>query len=156
MAQKLRPWLLSVALALAVGGLAAALTQDSMNIYGSLRLPPLAPPSFLFPIVWTLLYTLMGVSAAAIWQQTDPRRGPALTVYGLQLAANFLWSLIFFNAMALGWAFIWLLGLWALILLMIARFTAILPWAGYLQIPYLLWVSFAGYLNLGIFLLNRA
>ncbi len=144
-----------IAVPLLVGAVAAFLTRDSMNIYQNIVQPPLAPPGWLFPVVWTILYTLMGISSYIISQTPDLRRKSALTVYALQLAVNFFWSLIFFNARAYLFAFIWLLLLWVLIIVMIQRFAKISKPAAYLQIPYLLWVTFAGYLNLAIYILNR-
>lgn len=155
---KIKPYVISVAIALAVGGLSALLTANSMNIYSEIVQPPLAPPSILFPVVWTVLYILMGISAAMIYneRQNQPVQvSRALTVYAFNLFLNFFWSIIFFNMRAFLFAFIWLIALWAVILIMIIRFAKIKPVAGLLQIPYLLWVTFAGYLNLAIYILNR-
>ena len=156
--KKIKPYVISVLIALAVGGLSAWLTMDSMDIYGSINQPALAPPAWLFPVVWGILFVLMGISAALIY--TDKNASPkdkasALKVYALQLIVNFFWSLIFFNLRNYLFAFIWLILLWVLILIMIVKFYKIRPVAGLLQIPYLLWVTFAGYLNLMIYLLNR-
>lgn len=149
--------LLSVVIALAVGGLSALLTSGNMDLYSEIIKPPLAPPSALFPIVWTALYILMGISAAIIYNEKDDSPDEvksALTVYGINLFLNFFWSIIFFNMRAFLLSFIWLVVLWIIILAMIIKFYKIKPIAGILQIPYLLWVTFAGYLNLAIFLLN--
>ncbi|MBR6523668.1 MAG: tryptophan-rich sensory protein [Clostridia bacterium] len=156
--KKIKPYVISVLFALAVGGLAAWLTMDSMDIYGSITQPALAPPAWLFPVVWTVLYVLMGISSTIVY--TDKNASPkekasAIKVYALQLIVNFFWSLIFFNLRNYLFAFIWLILLWVLILIMIVKFYKIRPVAGLLQIPYLLWVTFAGYLNLMIYLLNR-
>ena len=155
---KIKPYLISVAIAAGVGALSALLTIGSMDIYSELEMPPLAPPSILFPIVWTLLYILMGVSAALVYQKKSemPRAvESALTVYGISLVFNFAWSIIFFRFRALFFAFIWLIALLALIIKTILSYKRISPLAAYLQIPYTVWVAFAGYLNLGIWLLNR-
>ena len=156
--KKIKPYVISVLIALAVGGLSAWLTMDSMDIYGSINQPALAPPAWLFPVVWSILFVLMGISAALVY--TDKNASPkekasALKVYTLQLIVNFFWSLIFFNLRNYLFAFIWLILLWVLILIMIVKFYKIRPASGLLQIPYLLWVTFAGYLNLMIYLLNR-
>ncbi len=156
--KKIKSYVISVLFALAVGGLAAWLTMDSMDIYGSITQPALAPPAWLFPVVWTVLYVLMGISSTIVY--TDKNASPkekasAIKVYALQLIVNFFWSLIFFNLRNYLFAFIWLILLWVLILIMIVKFYKIRPVAGLLQIPYLLWVTFAGYLNLMIYLLNR-
>ncbi len=151
-----KPLLIAVAIPLAVGGLAALLTMNSMETFGRLNQPPLSPPAWLFPVVWTILYALMGVASYLVYVSHGPRRAvnAALTLYGIQLAVNFFWSLIFFSAGAYLAAFLWLLLLWGLILATLVRFYRLSPLAGYLLIPYLLWVSFAGYLNFGIYLLN--
>ena len=126
-----------------------------MAQYALLRLPPLSPPGIVFPIVWTLLFILMGAGAAMIYCSQDLERESALRIYAAQLVFNFFWSIFFF---ALQWrlfAFFWLLALAALVLWMIVRFARILPLAGWLQLPYFLWLVFAGYLNLGVWFLNR-
>ena len=155
---KIKTYLISVAIALGVGGLSALITKDSMNIYERIVMPPLAPPGILFPIVWTMLYTLMGISSARIFikgKGGDENSGGALTVYTFQLLVNFLWSIIFFNMEAFLFAFVWIILLWVLIILMIRKFYEIDPVAAWLQVPYLLWVTFAAYLNLAIYILNR-
>lgn len=156
---KIKPYIISVIIALLTGGLSALLTAGNMDIYNEVNTPPLSPPSILFPIVWTLLYVLMGISAALI--HTDKSslssdRQRALTVYGISLFVNFFWSILFFNLQAYLFAFIWLLLLLGLIVKTITEYYKIRPIAAYLQIPYLLWVAFAGYLNLGIWLLNKS
>ena len=147
---------ISVALALGVGGLSALLTAGNMDLYSEIVQPPLAPPPWLFPVVWTVLFILMGISSAMIFTSDATKRdvNNALTVYGINLFLNFFWSIIFFNMRAYLFAFIWLIALWITILVMIIKFIKIKPLAGYLQIPYLIWVTFAGYLNLAIYILN--
>lgn len=155
---KIRHYVISVAIALGVGGLSAFLTSGNMDIYSKIEQPPLAPPPILFPIVWTILYVLMGISAAMIYKEKDRKPDEvrnALTVYGISLFFNFFWSIIFFNMQAYLFAFVWLVVLWALILLTIIKYYRIRPIAAYLQIPYLLWVTFAGYLNFAIYILNK-
>lgn len=140
---------------LGVGGLAALLTTGNMDIYEKLEQPPLAPPSWLFPVVWTILYTLMGVSSYLVWKSDSLLRKSSLKIYAAQLAVNFFWTIIFFNLKGYLFAFIWLLLLLVLIWFMILSFGRINKTAAYLQVPYLLWTFFAGYLNLGIYLLNK-
>ena len=157
MQHKTRSLLAALAIPLAVGGLSAWLTRTGMdNFYRSVRQPPLSPPAWLFPVAWTLLYLLMGLASWLVY--TDRRhplgRRPALTLYGVQLGFNFLWSLLFFSLRAWLGAFVWLVILWVLILLTLRRFGRIDRRAGWLLVPYALWVAFAGYLNLGVFLLN--
>ncbi len=155
--QKIKPYIVSIAIALGVGGLSALLTRENMDVYERIVRPPLAPPMWLFPVAWGILYVLMGISSALIYGQRLSKPAEvreALFVYGLQLAVNFFWSIIFFNLQAYWFAFFWLLFLWVLILQMIRKFYTISPIAAYLQIPYLLWVTFAGYLTLAIAVLN--
>lgn len=144
----------SIALALAVGGLSALITGRQMQQYNQYALPPLAPPGWVFPVVWTALYILMGVSAAMVYLIGDDCRRDAIRIYILQLLLNFGWPLLFFGFQLLFGAFIWILLLEAAIVVMIAMFFAIRPTAGVLQIPYFLWVAFASYLNLSIYMLN--
>lgn len=140
---------------LAVGGLSALLTRGSMEAFGQLNQPPLSPPAWLFPVVWTVLYVLMGVASYLILTAGVPARAQtALSVYGVQLFFNFFWSIIFFNMQRYTFAFVWLVILWLLILLTTVLFYRIKRTAGYLMIPYLVWVTFAGYLNLAIAVLN--
>lgn len=156
--QKIKPYVISVTAALTVGGLSALITAGNMNLYSRITPPPLAPPSILFPIVWTVLYILMGISSAMIYleKENNPKEvSSAMFVYVFSLFLNFFWSIIFFNMQAFLFAFIWLIILWFTILVMIIKFYRIKPIAGLIQIPYLLWVTFAGYLNFAIYLLNR-
>ena len=153
--KKIKPYIVSVVLALGTGALAALLTRNNMNIYQKTVMPPFSPPAAVFPIVWTVLYIFMGISSARIFLSEEGEiREAALKAYGLQLAINFLWSLVFFNMRAFLLAFALIIVLWVLILAMIKLFYDIVPWAGYLQVPYILWVTFAAYLNLMIYILN--
>ena len=150
--------LLSLALPLAVGALSGFLTKSSMGIYSQIQLPRLAPPPLVFPFAWTILFLLMGLSAYRVLLAPDSglvKKTPALKLYLIQLAVNFVWPLLFFNLQSFLAAFLWLVLLWCLILAMIYRFGRIDTTAAWLQVPYLLWVFFAGYLNLGVYLLNR-
>ncbi len=147
---------LAVAVPLAVGGLSAFVTKDAMEEFAKLNQPPLSPPGWLFPVVWTILFLLMGVASYLVCVSGSGRdeKKRALILYGVQLAVNFLWSVFFFN---MGWylfSFFWLLLLWGLILGTICLFSRSSRTAGTLLIPYLAWVTFAGYLNFGIYLLN--
>lgn len=149
-------FIVSVVLAEAVGALSGWLTRDGAQQYAqSIVLPPLSPPGIVFPIVWTVLFALMGIGSAIVWLAPDSQaRSGALRLYAVQLAFNFVWSLIFFNWKNYGFAFVWLAALWVLIGWMILRFRALVPAAGWTQVSYFLWVAFAGYLNLGVWLLN--
>ncbi len=150
-------YIVAVALPLAVGVVSALLTRENMDIYGELNTPPLSPPSWLFPIAWTILYTLMGISSGMVFLNrglTTEAADRGLSVYFISLVVNFGWSIIFFNMRSFLFAFIWLLLLVYLIIRTILYYKKVSPLAAYLQIPYLIWVLFAGYLNLGIYLLN--
>ena len=140
-----------------VGGLSGLLTRAGTKYFNEAVLkPPFSPPGIVFPVVWAILYLLMGISAARVYLAPSSRaRSRSLFLYLLQLAFNFFWSVIFFNFRAYGFAFLWLCALWLLILAMIAAFRQVDSAAARLQIPYLLWVLFAGYLNAGVRILNR-
>ena len=117
--------------------------------------PPLTPPSVVFPVVWVLLFALMGIGAARVYlAPVSQYRKRSLLLFFVQLIFNVGWSLLFFNAQRFGAAFFWLLMLWVLILWMTLTFRKVDEWAAKLQIPYLLWVAFAAYLNAGVWLLN--
>lgn len=151
-----KQYLFWIALSLGAGFLSGLISREGTKIYAEmLPKPPLSPPGWLFPIVWTVLYTLMGISAALIWAapQTVPRsRG--LNLFIAQLIVNFFWSPIFFNARAYGLALVWLLILWVLVLLMIREYRKVDKTAAWLQIPYLAWLTFAAYLNWSVWRLN--
>lgn len=135
------------------GALSALLTGGFSGFYEKFKEPPLLPPAGLFPAVWTVLYALMGLSAYLISRYANSEK--ALTVYWTQLAVNFLWSIVFFRFEALWAAFGVILLLLALIILMINKFRKISPLAALLNVPYLLWVTFAAYLNLAAAYINR-
>jgi len=141
----------------AVGALSGWLTRTGTQIYNETIIqPPLSPPAIVFPIVWGILFALMGIGAARIYlAPTSGARSRSLLLFLIQLIFNFFWSIIFFNFQAYGFAFIWLLILWFLILLMILSFRKVDKLAAWLQLPYLLWVTFAAYLNFGVWLLNK-
>lgn len=157
MKEKIKSYAFFILSALAVGGLSAFFTRNNMDINNDLLMPPLSPPPILFPIVWSILFILMGISAAMIYNSDAPKsqKYTALKIYALSLAVNFSWNIIFFNLRAFGFAFFWLLLLLFLIILTIIKYFKIQKIAAYLQIPYALWVTFAGYLTAGIWWLNR-
>ena len=148
-------YIVSIAIALAVGGLSALINAGKMA-KPELVQPPLSPPAWLFPVVWTILFTLMGISAARVYLSNCRGKSDALFIYGTQLVVNFLWTVFYFSFGALALSFFWLLFLIALVLLMLVRFERCCGGAGKLQLPYLVWLCFAGYLNLATWLLNRA
>ena len=140
-----------------VGALSGWLTREGTRLYSEVILqPPLSPPGIVFPIVWAILYALMGIGVARIYlSPASAARSRGLLLFLVQLAFNFLWPILFFNLQAFGLAFLWLVILWLLIAWMTLTFRKVDKTAARLQIPYLLWVAFAGYLNLGVWLLNR-
>lgn len=146
--------IISILIPLLIGGLSALLTKNSMSIYQNLILPPLSPPGIVFPIIWTILFILMGISSYIIYQSNGEAKENALKIYVIQLLLNFIWSIIFFKFTNFVIAFTILVVLWIFILKMISCFSEINNISGKLQIPYLLWVTFAGYLNLMIIVLN--
>lgn len=147
--------LINLALPLAVGGL-SALLSGGMGDYQAMNQPPLSPPGWVFPIVWTILYLLMGYAAyrVSVSGADQGQIRKAMGAYWAQLALNFLWSPVFFGLNRYLVAFFILVALWVMIYLTMNRFSKLDRVAGDLLIPYLLWVTFAGYLNFGVFLLN--
>lgn len=155
MCRSKKTYLIAILIPLAVGGASALLGMDGMAEYKQLAKPPLAPPGFVFSIVWTVLFLLMGISSALVYCSRKQERGRALIIYALQLAVNFFWTIFFFTFRFRLFAFFWIILLLVLVLTMIRRFREILLPAGNLQIPYLIWLIFAAYLNLGVACLNR-
>ena len=155
--ENLKGFLFWIVFSEAVGGLSGWLTQEGTRIYSeTIVKPPLSPPGGVFPVVWTILFALMGIGAALVYQApASNARSRSLLLFLIQLAFNFFWSIIFFNLQNFGFAFAWLIALWVLILLMILSFGKVSKRAAWLQIPYLLWVTFAAYLNFGVWMLNR-
>ena len=166
--QRLSTWgkIWRIALAIAVplcGGFIISLfTRDAMSKFGSFNQPPLAPPAWLFPVAWTVLYVLMGLTSYFIWKKGyDSRKAAdksasktALIIYGIQLVFNFVWTPLFFS---LGWywpAFAWLLVMWALIIVLMMKAYRISRPAFWMLLPYIIWCTFAAYLNCGIAILN--
>ena len=154
---KYKPLAVFLVIPLAVGGLSAFLTRDAMRLFGAVKQPPFSPPEWLFPVVWTILYILMGIASYRVWTAgvSIHRRDRALRIYALDLAFNFLWPIFFFGTELYLFSFFWLFALWLLTLLCVILYRYISEAAGKLMIPYLVWLSFAGYLNLGVWLLNR-
>lgn len=141
----------------AVGALSGWLTREGTKVYNAtVEQPPLSPPSIVFPVVWAILYLLMAIGAARVYlTPASNNRSRALALFLAQLAVNFFWSIIFFNLQNFGFALAWLLLLWVMILGMVVLFRRVDKPAAWLQVPYLLWVSFAAYLNYGVWVLNR-
>ena len=145
---KRTPLLVSLLISLGTGVIAGFLTFGSMAQYQEMYHPPLAPPGWVFPVVWLFLYTLLGIASYRIYLKNP--KAEALKLYLIQLAVNFFWPVFFFN---LGWqlfAAVWLLVLWYLVFVMIKEFARIDEGAARLMIPYLVWLTFAAYLNIVI------
>lgn len=156
MSKKTKQFLICLAIPLLVGGLSALITRGGMDTFETINKPSLSPPGWLFPVVWTVLFILMGIASYLVLVSGKPQMeiNRALLIYGIQLIFNFFWSIFFFNFSLYLFSFIWLVLLWLLILATTVLFYRISKPAGYLMIPYLLWVTFAGYLNFQIYLLN--
>ncbi len=148
--------ILSLALTLAAGGIAGVFTATAIGTwFETLHHPSFRPPNWLFGPVWTILYILMGISLYLIWkQEATPIRKNALLIFALQLSLNFIWSFLFFYFHAIGFALIEIVALWVCISIMILQFNKVKPVAAYLNIPYIVWVTFALILNAAYFELN--
>lgn len=148
-------FIISILIPIAVGSISSLFTNNVPATYNQLTKPTFSPPSYIFPIVWLILYILMGVSSYLIYISTSQYRTVALRLYAIQLFFNFFWSIIFFGFNMYLFAFIWIWCLIMIIILMILVFYHVNPLAAYLQIPYLIWCIFAAYLNYSIFMLNK-
>ena len=146
--------LLFIVTAQLAGTVSALVSGGFSGFYLQLEKPPLSPPAWVFPVVWTILYTLMGISAYMIYSSGNDDREKALAVYWIQLGVNFLWSIVFFRFMLLNAAVAVIIALLILIAVMIKLFRDIRSAAGYINIPYLAWVAFAAYLNIAFAILN--
>lgn len=150
-------FLIAVAIPLLVGGFAGFLTQNSRTFYATLQKPPLAPPGFVFPIVWTVLYALIGIASYLVFKKSNGQDiyREALYGYAASLVLSFVWPLVFFRLQALFGAFWVLFLLWLITGITNAKFYRISHAAGLLFLPYWFWITYAGYLNLATWLLNR-
>lgn len=137
-----------------IGTISGLLTANSVDVYKTLNLPELSPPSILFPIVWTILYILMGISLYLVLLKRDTDIRLPIAIFVVQFALNFIWSPIFFTYGEYLLAFIMIVVMWILVLAMILTFRKIDPIAGYLQVPYLVWLIIAGYLSYSVYVLN--
>ena len=145
--------IIAILIPLTVGSFSTVVSGGT-SAYSVINKPASSPPAALFPIVWTILYILMGISSYLIYVSGDAGSKKALGIYPLQLMFNFFWSIIFFGFSKYLFAFLWLIALIMLIVLMIYMFYQINPIAAYLQIPYLVWCIFAAYLNFMVFKMN--
>jgi len=150
--------IISVLACLLAGFVGSVATMPSIPTwYASLQKPPFNPPNWIFGPVWTTLFIMMGVAAFLVWDKGLEKKEVrvALAIFGIQLLLNVFWSVLFFGMQSPLYAFIDIIALWASILATIIYFYKISATAGYLLIPYILWVSFASILNLSIAILNR-
>ena len=155
MNQKRKSLLVALAIPLVVGALSALLTRENMALFEVIRKPPLSPPGWLFPVVWTILFALMGISAARVSLSAPSNaRSWGLNVFIAQLVVNFFWPLFFFNLQVFGFAFIWLILLWILVAFTIYLFWKVDRAAAWLLVPYLAWLTFAAVLNGAVWLMN--
>lgn len=141
-----------ILITLGIGSLPALFVR--FDTYKNFVKPPLSPPGVLFPIVWTILFILMGISIYRIVMTKDFGIDSLKILYFVQLFVNALWTPIFFGLNAFLFAFIWLLILLILVVIMVIKFHYIDKTSAYLLIPYVIWLVFAGYLNLGVYILN--
>lgn len=155
MKKSTKVYTLFIALTLAVGGITALLTSGSMKDYEAIAKPSFAPPGWIFPIVWTILYVLMAWAAARVWLSDSVNAGIAIIFYAIQLVVNFFWPIIFFNFGAFLFAFIWLILLLVLVIVTAVEFNKADKTAANLLIPYIVWLVFAAVLNLSVYLMNR-
>lgn len=149
-------FIISLLLPLGIGMLSAALSSKGMAAYGNMNKPPFSPPAWLFPIAWTILYLMMGLASYFVLASEASHRSKtiAIVIYGIQLVMNFMWSFIFFNRHQYFPAFLWLLQIWLFVLICIFLFYRIRKIAGWLMVPYGIWLTFAAYLNLGAWILQ--
>lgn len=143
---------------ISIGGLGGLFTaQEIPNWYASLKKPSFNPPNYLFGPVWTLLYFLMGISFYLILKEkkSNSHKTQSIISFVIQITLNFFWSFIFFKNHAMGWAYIEMCVLWLSIVWMLVSFYRINKVAAWLNVPYLVWVSFASILNLTIYQLNN-
>lgn len=146
--------ILNIAISLSVGILSALLTNNSMHLYQTINRPKLAPPGYIFPIVWTILYVLMGLSSYLIHRSDSQKKETALIIYYFQLFINFLWPIVFFNYQNFLLALVILIVLNILVIILIKLSYQIRALSAYLLLPYLGWILFALYLNFWIFVRN--
>lgn len=149
--QNIKKLIIFILIPLVVGFIGNLLGGDT-DIYTKIATPSFAPPGFLFPIVWSILYILMGISSYLIYKEKNSK--DALTIYFIQLGVNALWSLFFFRLNWFLFSSLWLVLLLCLIIYMIYLFSKLNKTAAYIQIPYALWVTFALVLNSSIYILN--
>lgn len=151
---KVKPLVISLIIPFVSGLISYFLSGDIKSVYAVIEKPFFAPPDWIFPVVWNILFLLMGISCYMIFVSGSSLRKKALTFYGVQLLLNTFWTFIFFKLEMFLFALIWVAAILVLVAVMCLYFYRIKPWAAYLQIPYLLWLTFALMLNAGVYFLN--
>ena len=153
-----KPLLISILIPLAIGGLSGFLIRGAMGEYQALTQPPFSPPGFVFPILWGIRYLLMGIASFLVYQKNSgtTEKHRALRLYAISLILNFLWPILFFNLHAYWLSFFLLLFLLVIVFLTTIAFCSVSRNAARLLFPYLIWLFYAGYLNLGVAILNKA
>ncbi len=157
-AQQVSKFLISILLPLGVGAIAGIFTSKAIpGWYASLNQPSFNPPNWVFGPVWTTLYIILGISLFLIWKlEAGKERNQAILIFMVQLLLNFGWSFFFFYFKMIGVALVDIVALWIMIVIMLYRFYRLKPLAAYINIPYLLWVTFATALNAAYYFLNRS
>lgn len=148
--------ILALLIPLLIGGISAVLSRKGMAAYESMSKPPLSPPAWVFPVAWTILYIMMGLASYFVMVSDADRQTKiiALVLYFVQLAMNFMWSIVFFNWEQYLLAFIWLIIMWAIVIICAFKFYSAARISGYMMIPYIVWLTFAAYLNMGSYIVN--
>lgn len=147
--------LLFIAVPLCVGISAALICKDDFGLFQSLNKPPLAPPAWLFPVVWSILYILMGISSYIVYSEQRSISPPCMRIYFIQLFVNFMWTILFFKLGQYLFSFLWIIILLFCVAKTAVCFCEVNKKSGLLQIPYIVWICFAGYLNIAVYYLNK-
>ncbi len=151
--KEIKQLIISIAIPLIIGVIGTLIGNPKMG-FEMINKPSFMPPRILFPIVWTILYIVMGISSYLIYKEKKEKNNKALKAYGLQLILNMLWTYFFFNIKAYLFSLIWLLILLIVVIIMVIKFIKINKTAGLIQIPYIIWLVFAATLNFAIFQIN--
>lgn len=155
MKSKIKLLICCLAIPLSVGAVSGMITHNSMNLYQKLKKPAFSPPGWVFPVVWSVLFVLMGIASYLVITSDRIReKAKAAVSYITQLALNFFWPIFFFKMKWYQFSFFWLVFLWCAVIANIKYFYLTSRKAAYLLIPYVIWITYAGYLNLFIYLLN--
>lgn len=144
-----------IAIPLLIGILASVICKNDFKLFQSINKPPLSPPAWLFPLIWSILYILMGISSYSVYLTQHSVATTCMIIYFIQLFANFIWTILFFKFKQYLFSFLWIILLLFTITKMTICFYSVDKKSGILQIPYIAWVCFASYLNIAIYYLNK-